>query len=74
MPFECLLAECQAQPVPGVFFPVQTFKHLEDLPLELRVYTRAVVLYREHPIEIHSFGRNVNPRRRFVAVFDGVPN
>ena len=72
MPFDRLLAGCESQSVPWVFFPVQALEPLEYAALKCRIYARTVVLYGEHPIEIHSFGRNVNTRRGFAAVFDGI--
>jgi hypothetical protein len=74
MPLDRLLAESESKSVSGVFFTVQTLKHLEYAALECQIYTWTVVLHGEHPIEIHTFRRNVNARRRPATVLDGISN
>jgi phosphoribulokinase len=43
MPFDGLLAECEAQSVPGVFLSVQALKHPEDALLKCGLYAGTVV-------------------------------
>jgi len=74
MPLDSLLAECESQSVPGVFFWVQTLKHPEDAALECRLYAGTIVSHPKQPFETFSSGRNMNARRRCAAVFDGISN
>src|SRR5581483_2976762 len=74
VPLDRLLAECESKSVAGVFFPVQALERLEYAALEFRVYSRTVVLHREHPFEIFSSGGNVNAWRSRATVFDSIPN
>ena len=56
MPLDGLLAECEPESVPRVFFPVETLKHREDAALECELYTGTVVCDGDYPIEIFSSG------------------
>ena len=56
MALDGLLAECEAESAPGVLFSVQALEHPEYAVLECRVYTRTVVLHREHPFGLFPPG------------------
>jgi hypothetical protein len=56
MSFDGLLAECEAQSVPGVFFSVQALEHSEYAALECGVYTGPVVRDGKYPIGIRPPG------------------
>jgi hypothetical protein len=56
MPRDGLLAECQSQSVPRVFFSVQALEDLEDPALEYGLYAGTVVFDGEYPIEAHPPG------------------
>ena len=72
MPLDRLLAECEPQAVPGVFFPVQSLEHLEDPRPALQAFRKACLgtliasvpnedLY---PFVAANFARDESPHHR----------
>ena len=66
------LANCETDARAGNLFAMKSFEHTEDFFMVLRSNPNAVVGHRKTPNAILLFGRNLNVRKPFRPILDGV--
>src|SRR5579862_2665882 len=73
--FNHALANCESNAGPAVFLvAMKPFEYTKDILLVLRIDPDAVILNREAPRRALIKSMNVNPRRFFGPVLEGVPD